>query len=154
MEISIASLERSCIACLSSWNGKTVEGGDVNIRLRSGVLNIELDGDTIYRESIGDSFVRYMNAREVREKLRVLECQIKDDIVPSFHDIPSEEFNLELLSDWIDEIRCGSCEWNVEGSDIENVEYETVVPQYCPECKSDIHIESSKPDRLSDLTEK
>jgi hypothetical protein len=95
-----------------------------------------------------------MSAREVREKLRALGYQVKDEIAPSFYDIPSEECNLELLGDWIDEIHCGSCDWNVEDSDIENVEYETAVPQYCPECKSDVHVESSKPDRLSDLTEK
>lgn len=157
-DVCITSLDRSCIACPASWNGKTSDGENIYIRFRGGVFTIkigekDIPDTTVHEESIGDVFDGYMNAREVREKLRMLNLQVEDEIAPSFYNIPSEECTLELMGDWFNRMYCENCDWNVGQSDVEKVEFETVVPDYCPDCDANIHVETSEPDRLSNLSD-
>jgi Zn finger protein HypA/HybF involved in hydrogenase expression len=156
--VCVTSLERSCIACPASWKGQTSDENNIYIRFRGGVFRIkigekDIPDDTIHEESIGGAFDGYMNAREVREKLRMMDFQVEDEIASSFYNIPSEECKLELIGSWFDKMYCEDCTWNVGPSNVEKVEFETVIPDYCPNCESDIQIETSKPDRLDDLTE-
>lgn len=70
--MEIKSITQTCIACPSQWEGETVDGKEIYIRYRWGTLLIDLDGETIFEQNMGDSLDGYIEWEEVEDVLEEL----------------------------------------------------------------------------------
>jgi hypothetical protein len=54
MTITVTSLEQTCGACPSQWEGRTIDGDYLYIRYRFGTLTVNLNDARMYRGNHGD----------------------------------------------------------------------------------------------------
>jgi hypothetical protein len=52
--INVTKIVQTCGACPSQWSGRTDNGQYLYVRYRWGFLRVELDGDTIFEQTLGD----------------------------------------------------------------------------------------------------
>ena len=52
--VAVTKIVETCGGCPSQWSGRTATGQYLYIRYRYGELRIELDGDVILQQSVGD----------------------------------------------------------------------------------------------------
>ncbi len=52
----IESIVQTCSACPSQWEGKLVTGKDIYIRYRHGQLSVAVDGESVFRRSLGSEY--------------------------------------------------------------------------------------------------
>ena len=70
--VDIKSITQTCNACPSQWEGETVDGEEIYIRYRWGTLRIDLDGETVFEQDMGDALDGYMDWEEVEDILEEL----------------------------------------------------------------------------------
>ena len=66
----VDNLVKTCSACPSQWEGTTKCGKSIYIRYRWGSLTLDIDGETIYSSSKGNSLDGYLDDSEMREALK------------------------------------------------------------------------------------
>jgi hypothetical protein len=52
--MKLKNIVQTCYACPSQWNAWTEDGKLVYIRYRYGHFRVDVSGETVYEESIGD----------------------------------------------------------------------------------------------------
>jgi hypothetical protein len=65
--IKVTKIIETCGACPSQWSGRTDDDKYLYIRYRWGFLRIELEGDTIFEGTFGDSLDGVMTFEELVE---------------------------------------------------------------------------------------
>jgi hypothetical protein len=75
----IKTLQMTCEACPSQWEGETICGKQIYIRYRGGYLRVDIDGvgNTVWGVQCGGQFDGVMDTTEMLNKVRsVLRVQI------------------------------------------------------------------------------
>ena len=67
--VEIVDITQTCEACPSQWEGTTVDGKEIYVRYRWGTLRIDLDGEPIFQQEIGDNLDGYLDWEEVEDIL-------------------------------------------------------------------------------------
>lgn len=70
--IEIKEITQTCNACPSQWEGITMDGEEIYVRYRWGVLQIDLDGETVFQQGLGDSLDGYIEWEDVEDILEDL----------------------------------------------------------------------------------
>lgn len=65
------SLEMTCGACPSQWEGETVDGSRIFIRYRYGILTVSIDGERVLRGEIGDRLDGAMSTEKMLSLTRI-----------------------------------------------------------------------------------
>lgn len=71
--MKIKTLIQTCAACPSQWEGKLESGEDIYIRYRWGVLRIDINGQTVHKEFLGDDLDGYLSTEELKQHLSKFE---------------------------------------------------------------------------------
>lgn len=67
----VQSLEITCYACPTQWEGKTADGYDIYIRYRWGNLTLDINGQTVATiEGHGDGFAGVLEHETMKELLK------------------------------------------------------------------------------------
>ena len=66
----IVSLETTCSACPSQWEGVTKEDEGVYIRYRYGCLTAHVDGMPVFQKDVGDMLSGVMDTEQMKRHLR------------------------------------------------------------------------------------
>ena len=61
----LKTLEMTCGACPSQWDGETENGAYVYIRYRYGLLRVDMDQQTVFEATVGDSLGGVMGTDEM-----------------------------------------------------------------------------------------
>lgn len=167
--LAIRSIERTCIACPASWFGETTDGGSWYVRFRGGVFSLrysnmspdELDKNyvsgknEIYRDEGYDRYDGHMDVYQLKDKLTHLGVGFEEEVVPSeFYDglVPSE-CRFLLVGEWFSEATCSNCDYSLDSETVETIQYETVIPDECPDCASDVCVRTERPERVENWSE-
>lgn len=67
--IRVLRLERTCLAVPSQWEGGTANAERVYIRYRWGTLRVDVEGETVYEETVGDDLDGYMEYEDLKGQL-------------------------------------------------------------------------------------
>lgn len=159
---TITSIERECIACPATWFGHTENGGSWYVRFRGGVFSLRYSGNRpedknylsgeyeVYSDENYDDFAGHMNAYELKQKLEDLGVEFALDVLPNtFYDsIDSSDCKFLMIGSWFKQATCTKCDYNLNSDTVETIQYETVVPDNCPMCGSNIEVETEKPERI------
>ncbi len=70
MRYTIQTLEMTCDACPSQWEGTTIKGRKIYIRYRWGYLRVDIDGKTIYMKSHGDGLDGMMDTDDMLKHVK------------------------------------------------------------------------------------
>ena len=70
--IEVKEIDQTCIACPSQWEGTTVDGEELYIRYRWGMLRIDLDGETIFEQQLGDGLDGWIEWEDIENILEEL----------------------------------------------------------------------------------
>lgn len=68
--MKIKTLTQTCLACPSQWEGKTKGGKDIYIRYRHGSFRVEIDGEIVLHQSVGDGLDGLMSTDEMLKLVR------------------------------------------------------------------------------------
>jgi hypothetical protein len=63
------SLRSQFTSCPAQWNGQTVDGKDVYVRFRWGVLKVSVGGVCVWEEQVSDDLDGTMDDATMRERL-------------------------------------------------------------------------------------
>lgn len=173
--IVISDIKRECIACPASWSAETVEGGNVYLRFRGGRMSLRHRGpnedpDHNRKDSLDSEYVSseneifsdssfghiegYMSPFELKEYLRDKGVRFSDCLDKTFYgDLEPSDCDFLLIGDWFKLAECDQCQWSIKEDLVEQIQYETVVPEVCPKCQSDVSVETEKPERFEHIEE-
>lgn len=70
--IIIKELQQTCGACPTQYSGTTIDGKQVYIRFRYGILRIEINGNTVFRAGISDGLDGVISLDEIKKATRHL----------------------------------------------------------------------------------
>jgi hypothetical protein len=70
--IKVKKIDHTCIACPSQWEGTTVDGKELYVRYRWGILRIDLDGETIFKQQLGDELDGIIEWEDIEDILEEL----------------------------------------------------------------------------------
>lgn len=67
--IAIEDIVQVSYTCPSQWEGSTLDGEEILIHYRWGMLRVDLDDETVFEEQLGHEFDSYIDLEEVEEIL-------------------------------------------------------------------------------------
>lgn len=73
--LKFKTLEQTCGACPSQWEGKAETGEEIYIRYRWGVLRLDVNNTTVYQEAIGASMDGLIDEGLMLNRLRGFICR-------------------------------------------------------------------------------
>jgi hypothetical protein len=66
---TVIALCQTCESCPAQWEGRTDDGSRIYIRYRWGCLQLEVDGERVYRRQIGGAFDGALDEDEMKARL-------------------------------------------------------------------------------------
>lgn len=155
--VVITKLERDCIACPTSWIATTESGEELYIRYRWGDLTVKTrsdDREELYRQDLGGAFDGHMTVYELRKVLTKDKFEFDVEYPKTFYGFLAQECTFDIMGSWIATVTCDECDWETDQEDLEKLEYETVLPPKCPECKGTLTVNTETPEHMKELQEK
>ena len=67
--MKVSRIAQTCPACPSQWEGKGENGEDIYIRYRWGVLELDIDGETVYFIQHGGEYSGVLGTDEMEKLL-------------------------------------------------------------------------------------
>lgn len=68
----VLHLTNTCYACPSQWEGTSESGDDIYIRYRWGGFRIEVNGQVVHRQAIGDGLDGFISNEDLAKILKSL----------------------------------------------------------------------------------
>ena len=73
--MKITKLTETCSACPTQFSGETDDGSNVYIRFRFGQLRIDVDGESIYNESVSNGLDGVISLKKIKKLTKHLDIE-------------------------------------------------------------------------------